>query len=182
MCDPRTDYLNRMRENRSITDARRDARRAFLAALAAMGLTALHHVYGAARFDTPWRLHAAFVALCVVAAIVPLYLVHRRHPDARPGRLAGTGMALVVLVFPVLLFGLFEGAYNHAVKNALYLAGLPHSLLVILFPPPTYQMPSDVLFEVTGVLQIVPAWMSARSLVRLAPSLRSRRWSVSPRR
>ena len=82
----------------------------------------------------------------------------------------------MVLVFPVLLFGLFEGLYNHVLKDALYLAGLPESLFVTLFPPPTYEMPSDVLFEVTGVLQPVPAWLSARALVRFAPSL----WSADP--
>ncbi len=107
----------------------------------------------------------------MVAALVPLFLVHRRRPDTPVGRLAGGGLALLVLVFSVLAFGLFEGLYNHVAKNALFLAGSPESLLVTLLPPPTYEMPSDVLCEITGVLQVVPAWLSACALARFLPSL-----------
>jgi hypothetical protein len=66
-------------------------------------------------------------------------------------------LAGVTLVVPVLLFGAFEGVYNHAVKNILFLAGASIETMHRLFPPPTYELPSDLFFEATGVLQIVPA-------------------------
>ena len=36
-----------------------------------------------------------------------------------------------------------------------------------LFPAPTYEMPNDVLFEITGVLQVVPAALAAWHLYRM---------------
>jgi len=29
-----------------------------------------------------------------------------------------------------------------------------------LFPPPAYEMPNNVLFEITGVMQVVPGFMT----------------------
>jgi hypothetical protein len=60
----------------------------------------------------------------------------------------------VVLVIPVAVIGLFEGAYNHALKNALYFAGASSTLMNLLFPPPTYELPNNALFEVSGVMQV----------------------------
>ena len=67
----------------------------------------------------------------------------------------------VVLVVPVALIGLFEGAYNHALKNALYFAGASSTLMNRLFPPPTYELPNDVFFEATGVMQAVLGGITA---------------------
>jgi hypothetical protein len=30
-----------------------------------------------------------------------------------------------------------------------------------LFPPPTYELPNDAFFEITGILQVVPAALAA---------------------
>ncbi len=55
---------------------------------------------------------------------------------------AAAGLVVLALAFAVLVTGLFEGAYNHAVKNALFLAGAPRSLLLRMFPSPTYELPN----------------------------------------
>ena len=76
----------------------------------------------------------------------------------------------VTIVFRVAAIGLFEGAYNHVLKDALYFAGASTSLLVQMFPPPAYELPNDAFLEITGVMQVVPAsvtgWLLYRRLVR----------------
>lgn len=32
-----------------------------------------------------------------------------------------------------------------------------------LFPPPTYEMPNNLIFEITGILQVLPAVVAART-------------------
>src|SRR5688572_13903588 len=60
-----------------------------------------------------------------------------------------------------------EGLYNHVIKNLVYFGGASEPLMVRLFPPPVYEMPDDVLFEITGMLQIVPATVAARCLFQM---------------
>lgn len=60
---------------------------------------------------------------------------------------------LLILAAPVAWIGVFEGGYNHLLKNALYFGGLSRDAFARLFPAPTYAPPSDWLFELTGVLQ-----------------------------
>ncbi len=148
------------------------ARALLVAAFATLGLFAAHHVYGAVRYATPWRHHAAVVAFWVGLALLTAFLVHRRRRDAPLGRLAGWALLVVAVAFPVLVVGLFEGLYNHVAKDVLFLSGAPPSLLASLFPPPRYELPDDVLFEVSGVLQVVPAAFAARAALRLARGLR----------
>ena len=62
---------------------------------------------------------------------------------------------------------MFEGVYNHAIKLLLFFGGAAPETMHRLFPPPTYEMPSDVLFEVTGVLQFVAGLIAARATVAL---------------
>jgi hypothetical protein len=66
-----------------------------------------------------------------------------------------------------------EGGYNHVMKNALFFGGLPRSTLERLFPPPTYEMPTDLWFEGSGVLQFVIAVWAAYYLVELWRDTRS---------
>ncbi|WP_394846705.1 hypothetical protein LZC95_04470 [Pendulispora brunnea] len=73
---------------------------------------------------------------------------------------------ITTLVVPVLFFGAFEGLYNHVAKDAFYFAGVSMEWMLRLFPPPTYEMPNDVLFEITGVLQAAPAGLTAWQLYR----------------
>jgi hypothetical protein len=131
--------------------------RVMWSALAVLFLTSVHHAYGAYTFNTPWRLHVVPVAAFAAVAIVGSAAVFRRRVGDTVGTVAFWSLAIVTLAVPVLLFGAFEGVYNHAVKNILFLAGASIETMHRLFPPPTYELPSDLFFEATGVLQIVPA-------------------------
>lgn len=138
------------------------------AALATLGLTAAHHVYGGIIYATPLRTHGAAVA---VALGLVLYVIARVY--ARTGRAAaGYVLVALVLAMPVLAIGLFEGVYNHLAKNALYVAGTSRDVLVRLFPPPTYELPNDIVFEVSGIAQIVPAMFAALAAYRFVRALR----------
>lgn len=60
---------------------------------------------------------------------------------------------LLTLLPSMCMIGIVEGLYNHALKNILFFGGASTATLQRLFPAPTYEMPNDLLFEVTGVLQ-----------------------------
>lgn len=153
------------------TDRVSSERGALVAAAALTVVTSIHHVYGAIRYETPARYHAAVIAVAALVAMV----VARRLSLSRPGSVSGRTaswifIAVSATVF-LLLFGVAEGLYNHTVKNILYFAGTPMARMRALFPAPTYEMPNDLFFEVTGVLQVLPGATVAYYLRRL---LRSR--------
>lgn len=129
--------------------------------LATLAVFVAHHAYGAVLYATPWRHHAAIVAFVTGLVLLGAHVAGRRHPAAR------WIFAAVTLLVPVLAIGAFEGVYNHLLKDVLYLAGAPRDLLAQLFPPPTYELPNDALFEISGVLQILPAAVVARAWPRL---------------
>ncbi len=140
-------------------------------AAAVMGLTAAHHDWGAARFDTPWRLHVVHLSLWVIGAIAISVILHLRAP-ARSLRRAGLLLGcLLILLGPVAWIGVFEGGYNHVLKNLLYFAGSSHDTFQRLFPPPRYVAPSDWIFELTGVLQLP---------LGLVAAARARHWWRGP--
>ncbi len=120
-------------------------------ALAVLLLTSVHHAYGA-------------------AIISSLIVIQRRNTDESGREIAFWVLTAVVLVVPVALIGLFEGAYNHALKDAVYFAGASSTLMNRLFPPPTYELPNDVFFEATGVMQAVLGSITAWLLYRLVRS------------
>lgn len=158
----------------SRTPPRDAASRAARNGLAVLLLTGVHHVYGAHAFGTPWRYHAVLIAGATALVILGALTVLRARASSPTGALAGAVLFLAILAVPVLGVGAFEGLYNHVVKNALYFGGASPPLLVRLFPPPTYEMPSDAFFEITGILQVVPAWFAARQLFGMLPSRRPR--------
>jgi hypothetical protein len=129
-------------------------------ALALLLLTSVHHAYGAYVYQTPWRLHAVALAAVSAAAIVLLGRVQ--------SRLAYWSAVALTLLVPIGLIGLFEGAYNHVLKNAFYFGGAGPGLMQRWFPAPTYELPNDVFFELTGVLQfflaIAAAWRLRRGI------------------
>ncbi|WP_437733287.1 hypothetical protein [Sorangium sp. So ce1335] len=67
---------------------------------------------------------------------------------------------------PIAWIGVYEGFYNHVLKDALYFLAPGSRAFVRLFPPPLYEVPDNALFEITGVLQVVPAWVAAAALAR----------------
>lgn len=81
---------------------------------------------------------------------------------------------VVTALVPVGAIGIFEGGYNHLVKNVLFFGGVPPATFEQLFPPPVYEVPGDPWFEVTGVLQFALGLGAAVYLVRLVRE--SRGW------
>jgi hypothetical protein len=151
----------------SDSDLRRAERRAFLAGSSVFALTSIHHIYGAIRYDTPERYYAAVIAAVGVITSLGALSVSRARPTSGIGRAAWWAFLGVNATVFVLAFGGFEGLYNHALKDALYFGGVPLAQMRVLFPAPAYEMPNDWFFEVTGVLQIVPAAVTAYYLGRL---------------
>ncbi len=127
--------------------------RAFRPALAILLLTSLHHAYGAYVYHTPWRLHVALVAALTAAVLWSMVFVLRNRPRGLASAMATAAFCFVDALVPVLGIGCFEGGYNHVLKNALYFAGASPPLMALLFPPPAYELPNDVLFEASGVMQ-----------------------------
>lgn len=147
-------------------------RRAGISSLAVLALTVVHHAYGALLYDTPWRLHAAVVAAVIALAIVrALYLAGSKRGTSSGRRWAHIAMALI-LVFPVILIGLVEGGYNHLVKDLVYLFSGPQAART-LFPSPTYEMPSDLVFELSGVAQLPLSFAAAYFAMAIRPGRRT---------
>jgi carbon starvation protein CstA len=125
-----------------------DIKRTTLFSLILMVLTSFHHVYGALVYNTPWRFHVLFISIPVAIAILLLSARLSGKMDIK----FWTYWALVL--FPtILMLGVFEGLYNHLLKDFLYFTGFSRETLQTLFPPPKYEMPNDFLFELTGILQ-----------------------------
>jgi hypothetical protein len=143
------------------------ASKAARSALVGLLLTSVHHAYGAYIYGTPWRYHAVLISGATALVIVGSLAWLGGPPSGMSGALARWVFGLTTLVIPVLAFGLVEGFYNHLVKNVLYFGGVPAMQMARLFPPPTYEMPNDMFFELTGILQVVPAALAAWHLYRM---------------
>jgi hypothetical protein len=138
-----------------------------LSASLVYALTIIHHLYGAIAFDTRWRHHAAFLGLGGIAATLLLMRGVTRWQTPVLRQLATVLLLVVTLVLAVGLIGFVEGGYNHAVKLLLFFGGAGTDTMNRLFPPPTYELPSDVFFEVTGVLQFLAALVASRDSLAL---------------
>jgi hypothetical protein len=137
-------------------------------------LTSVHHIYGAIIYHTPWRYHVVIPSILVMLYISGTLYLSRKRPDGHLGAFALWSAIASILIIPILWVGLFEGGYNHLVKNALYFAGSSLEMMRRLYPPPTYELPNDVFFEVTGVLQLAAAAITGYHLYRL---IRRRLWN-----
>ena len=142
------------------------ATRATLGSIGICAVTTVHHVYGAYIYHTPWRFHAAVISALATALIVASLLLLRKHSNDGIGVVASWTFMTVTFLVPLLGFGVFEGVYNHALKVALYFAHASPVLMAGLFPPPTYEMPNNAFFEVTGVMQVIPGFVTGYYLYR----------------
>jgi hypothetical protein len=119
--------------------------------------TLIHHVWGGLVYRAPERL---VIALVMTVAFAGTLALLRRYRTRRT-RSALTLFAALVLIVWILVLGVFEGAYNHAYKDALFLAGVSPAAALELHPnlaPGDYVYPpNDAVFEITGVLQAVGA-------------------------
>ena len=140
--------------------------RALWWAIASVTMTTVHHLYGAIIYHTPWRHHAAVVAIVTVLVSVASFRVHRSTASERAGKIAFWIFVIVTMLIVVLGIGLFEGGYNHTLKNILYFTTDDTALMQRLFPPPTYEMPNNAFFEITGVLQFPLGLVSGWELIK----------------
>lgn len=147
--------------------------RAGAAALAVLLLTSAHHIYGAVIYDTPWRSHIAQISAPVGAAITLAYYLGWLRRGSKLGLAATWTGSLIALAFPVAAIGIYEGGFNHVVKNAVYF-GLGEDAARTLFPGAAYEMPNNFIFEATGVAQFPLAVLTAVLVVRLLRSVNRR--------
>jgi hypothetical protein len=143
-------------------------RPAVMFAFGELGLTSLHHAYGAFVYDSPWRLEVVAISAAAAAIILALSVIAHRQSGARMGRIAFWANVLVILAFPIVTIGFVEGGYNHVLKNIVFLM---HNapLYAAMFPAGMYEEPGDLFFELTGVLQLPVAvaalWCLAAAIV-----------------
>ena len=121
-------------------------------------LTSVHHAYGAAIYDTPWRLHVVYLSLPIGLAIVLM----ANSSD----RFWTRSAAILALLFPVAMIGMVEGGYNHVVKNAVYFT-LGESAARSLFSSSAYEMPNDLFFEITGIAQFLLGLLAAQRALKV---------------
>lgn len=132
----------------------------FASCAAQVVVTTVHHVRGAAIFDTPGRYHSILVALILLAVSTVTYILARATTGTRQNVAWWMFWTTTLLGFAVV-FGVVEGFITHVVTPILR-QGYPSD------------EPFDFLFEVTGILQIAPAVITAILLVRLVRARRSR--------
>lgn len=112
-------------------------------------LTAFHHYYGSVVYGTPWRAHVVFIGgITLLLCFLLSWLYHRYQK-----KILLHIYLLIALVTFGLLIGLVEGFYNHTIKDLLYFSGMNVNNWRSLFPAPTYEIPDNILFEGTGILQ-----------------------------
>src|SRR5262249_34861805 len=143
------------------------AQRVLMSSLGVFVVTSIHHAYGAYIYNTPWRLHAVAASAVTVILMAGLLKVFRSSPGTLLGKSAGICFLALGIIVIFLGFGIFEGGYNHVVKDVLYFSISPE-LTRRLYPPYVYELPNDFLFEVTGILQIVPGVATGYYLFLLA--------------
>jgi hypothetical protein len=152
------------------TDFRLLARRSTRASLGVLLLTVVHHVYGAWLYATPWRLHVVGIAVVAGALIL--------GTSAASVTYRGVALAVFTLLtaaIPVGWLGAFEGLYSHVLKDLLFLAGASPQVMGRLFPASVYSLPDDLLFELTGVLQVpIAAWVARSHWLILREWFRAR--------
>jgi len=157
----------------------RFAQWALFGSVAVFAFTTVHHVYGAYIYNTPWRIHAAFVSGLATALIAALLQLLRKRPDEVIGLVASWAFVAVTFLIPFLAFGVFEGAYNHVLKVVLYFSHASPRLMARLYPPPAYEMPNNLFFEITGAMQVIPGFFTGYYLYRFVQERRKRLSTVA---
>src|ERR1043165_6564407 len=79
-------------------------------------LTALHHAYGAWVYKTPWRMHIVYHGLIILLVTGAFLLLYE-------WRIKKVFLVLYLTTAGLFfggLIGLYEGLYNHLLKNILF--------------------------------------------------------------
>ena len=137
----------------------------FRISIGIMLLTILHHFYGSLIYHDDFRLHVVFVAVPLILLIILCYNKMKSASNVRIRNRYVWAFLITVIVTALSGIGLFEGVYNHILKNIVYF--LAHEeLFLSLFPPSVYEVPGDVIFEFTGMLQGVLGILLGGYLIR----------------
>ncbi len=142
---------------------RKNDGQAVLAVLCVYIVTSAHHIYGAWLYETPWRTHIAYQGLTwLLVSYLLLGLSYFWYP-----RLFRWLFVVIAGFFFVLAIGFYEGAYNHLLKNVLFFSGVAEECLLTMYPPPKYELPDDLLFEVTGILTLAVSLWCLQTMIRM---------------
>ncbi|XZF15468.1 hypothetical protein ACTHGU_04980 [Chitinophagaceae bacterium MMS25-I14] len=126
-------------------------------------LTAFHHYYGSVVYGTPWRTHVVYIGgIALLLCFLP-GLLYRRFRN----KLLLNGYLVIGSVLFSLLIGLVEGFYNHTIKDLLYFSGMNAHTWRSLFPAPAYEVPDNIVFESTGILQFPVGMIQFYSLYKV---------------
>ena len=131
--------------------------------LAVLVMTAIHHIYGAWLFATPWRLHIVYISIPVAIAILAALMVGRANASQFSARVASWIYFALAGGFAVGAIGFYEGGYNHLLPNIQYVLGVEHTLRDGLYEPP-----DDLIFQLTGIAQFAAGLFAGWHLVKLA--------------
>ncbi|WP_431210272.1 hypothetical protein ACQ86N_30125 [Puia sp. P3] len=138
-------------------------RSSFIATAVVYIVTTIHHLYGASVYNTPRRKDVGTNGGIVPAACLLLLYLYKRY-EKRIFLILY--MAISFLVFG-LGIGLFEGLYNHILKNILFFSGMSPTTWRRFFPAPAYEVPDNIFFETTGILQFFIATLSTYYIIQL---------------
>lgn len=125
----------------------KEQRKVTLFSVILMCLTSVHHLYGAIAYHTSWRLHVLFFSIPVL--VVTLLL---NRAASRPPWVFWLYW-IITLLASIILIGIFEGLYNHVLKNILFFSDFPKSSMKKLYPQGAYEMPDNFFFEISGIMQ-----------------------------
>lgn len=138
-----------------------------------MVFTSVHHIYGAVVYHTPGRLHVLFLSIPVLA--VTLFLERQlQNPNHRRNLMAKAHW-IIILIFSILLIGIYEGIYNHILKNIFFFGGLTGQAMETFFPGSIYVMPDNFFFELTGIGQGIIAILLINRFMKFTKT-----WTDSP--
>ena len=130
-----------------------------LASAAILILTVFHHFYAAAIFDTPWRRHVAIIVMPVLLVMIVLYLLYQWRPMTLVGKTSHWLFMLVAVLVPIAWLGFYHGGYTHLFKLILVFVGVPQATFERLCP--VCEVPGDLVYEVTGVMEFLFALFAA---------------------
>jgi hypothetical protein len=134
--------------------------------ISTMILTVVHHLYGAVIYAEPFRLHVAIVAVPVIIVLAGSYAGYKKTRSIAFRKIVLGTLLSFSMVFSVFAIGLYEGGYNHVIKNILYFSGTPIELMDRIYPS-VYELPNDFFFEFTGIAQFITGLMCGLHILRL---------------
>jgi len=102
-------------------------RRLALWTIALVTFTSIHHIYGGAVYATSWRI---IMPILFFIPMLVLTLALQYQASIRTSRTLLITYTLLCVIVWVIGIGVFEGGYNHVLKNVLYYSRASKELMV----------------------------------------------------